>query len=144
MAMQDNLTTEPAGTAEKIKTPFAAVIVDGPLEQPHYSVIWWDVIEQKFIVGYSSYNESYVFEWLEECFEISGVAKRPFEVTLDDLRPHGWWVGTEYDGYADGFPVYHLWECSECRGEVECEGDPPPYEFCPHCGAKMDEEGVYE
>lgn len=54
---------------------------------------------------------------------------------------HGRWVGTQYDGYADGSPVYDVWECSECRAEYESEGDPPPYNFCPNCGAKMDVGG---
>lgn len=53
---------------------------------------------------------------------------------------HGYWVGTQYDGFADGCPVYDLWECSECREEYESEGDPPPYNYCPKCGAKMDGE----
>ena len=54
---------------------------------------------------------------------------------------HGRWIGTQYDGYADGCPVYDLWECSECREEYESEGDPPPYNYCPNCGAKMDGDG---
>lgn len=58
-------------------------------------------------------------------------------LTLDDLRPKGRWIGTGYDGYADGCLVYDLWECSECRAEFGCVGDPPPYEFCPSCGADM-------
>ena len=53
---------------------------------------------------------------------------------------HGEWIGIQYDGYADGCPVYDLWECSECREEYETEGDPPPYNYCPNCGAKMDGE----
>ena len=53
---------------------------------------------------------------------------------------HGEWIGTQYDGYADGFPVYDLWECSNCREEYESEGDPPPFNYCPNCGAKMDGE----
>ena len=24
---------------------------------------------------------------------------------------HGEWIGVEYDGYADGNPVYNVWEC---------------------------------
>lgn len=55
-----------------------------------------------------------------------------------DAVVHGRWVGTQYDGYADGCPVYDLWECSECREEYESEGDPPNYRYCPNCGAKMD------
>ena len=54
---------------------------------------------------------------------------------------HGEWVGIQYDGYADGCPVYDLWECSNCREEYESEGDPPPYNYCPNCGAKMDGDG---
>lgn len=55
-------------------------------------------------------------------------------------KEHGCWVGVEYDGYADGCPVYHLWECSCCRDEYESEGDPPSHDYCPSCGAKMDLE----
>lgn len=53
---------------------------------------------------------------------------------------HGYWVGLEYDGYADGCPVYHLWGCSNCQEEYESEGDPPTHDYCPCCGAKMDAE----
>ena len=50
------------------------------------------------------------------------------------------WVGTEYDGYADGYPVYDKWECSLCHEEFLSDGEPPPYNYCPYCGAKMDGE----
>ena len=49
----------------------------------------------------------------------------------------GEWVPISYDGYADGFPVYDEWECSECRFECKGEGE-PPFDYCPYCGAKMD------
>lgn len=52
---------------------------------------------------------------------------------------HGRWVPIEYDGYADGNPVWDLWECSECREEHSGDEDTlTPY--CPNCGAKMDGE----
>ena len=53
---------------------------------------------------------------------------------------HGEWIGTEYDGYADGNPVYDKWECSKCHEEYCYEGEPPLYNYCPNCGAKMDGE----
>lgn len=53
---------------------------------------------------------------------------------------HAEWVGTEYDGYADGYPVYDKWECSHCHEEFSSEGEPPQYNYCPECGAKMDYE----
>lgn len=55
-----------------------------------------------------------------------------------DAEPvrHGRWIGIS-DGYADGYPVYDEWECSECG--VVFEDEEPPYKYCPCCGAKMDE-----
>lgn len=59
-----------------------------------------------------------------------------------ELAPvvHGRWIGLEYDGYADGLPVYDLWGCSECGEEFCGEDVPENYTYCPLCGAKMDLE----
>ena len=53
---------------------------------------------------------------------------------------HGRWIGLEYDGYADGCPVYDLWECSECGEEVRGEDVPATHPWCHSCGARMDKE----
>lgn len=55
-----------------------------------------------------------------------------------DAEPvrHGKYIGTEFDGYADGCPVYYEWKCSECGCVFEEEE--PTYNYCPNCGAKMD------
>ena len=60
--------------------------------------------------------------------------------SLADVAPvrHGKYIGTEFDGYADGCPVYYEWKCSECGCVFEEEE--PTYNYCPNCGAKMDEE----
>ena len=58
-------------------------------------------------------------------------------LTYEDLVPHGRWVPLEYDGYADGFPVWDLWECSVCQEEHEGDEDTLT-PFCPNCGAKLD------
>ena len=47
------------------------------------------------------------------------------------------WVGIEYDGYADGYPVYDSWECSHCHCEWNGEYDTLPT-YCPDCGAEME------
>ena len=50
----------------------------------------------------------------------------------------GRWLPIEYDGYADGSPVWDKWECSECG--YEHNGDEESLTaFCPSCGAKMQE-----
>lgn len=55
-----------------------------------------------------------------------------------ELVRHGQYIGTEFDGYADGNPVYYEWKCSECN--CVFEDDEPKYRYCPNCGAKMDGE----
>ena len=57
---------------------------------------------------------------------------------------HGRWIGLEYDGYADGDPVYDLWECSECGEEVRGEDVPITHPWCHCCGARMDKEDKVE
>ena len=52
----------------------------------------------------------------------------------------GKWLGTAFDGYADGYPVYFEWQCSECGCVFEDEE--PTYNFCPRCGADMREGGA--
>jgi rubrerythrin len=79
-------------------------------------------------------------------------AKSPMDIALDtaiealkqptiEAAPvrNGRWIPTEYDGYADGYPVYDAFECSECGHEHNGEEDTLTA-FCPDCGAKMDEE----
>jgi len=60
------------------------------------------------------------------------------EIPAADVEPvrHGQYIGTEFDGYADGNPVYYEWKCSECN--CVFEDDEPKYRYCPNCGAKMD------
>lgn len=54
------------------------------------------------------------------------------------LVRHGRWIGLEYDGYADGAPVYDLWECAECGEEVRGDDVPDTHPWCHGCGAQMD------
>ena len=75
-------------------------------------------------------------------FDAEGMEYDWYEQHIDllakNLEPkRGEWVGVEYDGYADGNPVYDLWECSVCGEEHNGEADTLP-NFCPNCGAKME------
>ena len=51
---------------------------------------------------------------------------------------HGYYIG-EFDGYADGNPVYDIWRCSECDCVFEDWDEKPTYKFCLNCGADMRE-----
>lgn len=71
--------------------------------------------------------------YIDDC--ISMVDDAP---TIDAVPvKHGHWIGIEFDGYADGYPVYDVWECSVCGNEIYGEDTP---DYCCDCGAKMDEE----
>ena len=71
-----------------------------------------------------------------------GALKMIEEAPAADVEPvrHGQYIGTEFDGYADGNPVYYEWKCSEC--DCVFEDDEPKYRYCPNCGAKMDGGGA--
>lgn len=62
-----------------------------------------------------------------------------YEEGKRDAVKHGRWIPLEYDGYADGNPVWDLWECSECREEHSGDEDTLT-PCCPNCGARMDLE----
>ena len=67
-----------------------------------------------------------------------------YEQPTADVQPviHAQWLGTEIDGYSDGFPVYSVWKCSNCGAEFECED--MDFHYCPRCGAYMDKESKDE
>ena len=88
-------------------------------------------------------------QWLMECVEEGWIKfdtekdKNKFIHLVRDTAPsaqpqrmRGRYIGTEYDGYADGCPVYYEWKCSVCGCTFEDEE--PNYNFCPNCGARMD------
>ena len=113
---------------DKIKTPFAKIIVDGTVEKPYYSILWLDKENKGYNVGYSSYCIDYVFKWLEVVFEIVAADESP----AADVAPlqHGRWI---YDHWCE-------FRCSVC-GEFS---NSKPYRgkenYCPNCGAIMDVE----
>ena len=97
-------------------------------------------------------------EALLELYQIDGPENETGHVPLPVIRQnimdlpaadvaevrHGRWIGIEYDGYADGCPVYDLWECSECGEEVRGEDVPDTHPWCHACGARMDKEDDHE
>lgn len=68
--------------------------------------------------------------------EVERIIKSVPTVEAEPVR-HGRYIGTEFGGYADGNPVYYEWECSECGCVFEEEE--PIYNYCPNCGARLDE-----
>ena len=91
-------------------------------------------------------NKEYIAEHIKACWvngrpkyspELHEVLSWIDEVPSEDVQPvrHGKFIGTEYDGYSDGNPVYYEWKCSECG--CIFEEDEPTYKYCPNCGAEM-------
>ena len=132
---------------KKIKTPFAKMIVDGSREKPYFSILYFDPADKDFRIGYSSYYLDYVFNWLNENFEI--VEDGNF--ALSDLRPvsreqvekmRGEWITKHYvDGILEGT---NFDECSKCGYQRVFENPElkTKYMFCPGCGRAMWDEAV--
>ena len=122
---------------EKIKTPFAKIIVEGKREKPYFSILYFDPADKDFHIGYSSYYLGYVLNWLNEEFEI--VEDGNF--ALSALRP----VSRER--------VEKVWrgEWKDFRGKPKCDKCnsvfPEEYfqwSFCPKCGKAMNPEAWAE
>ena len=110
---------------EKIKTPFAKIIVGGTVEKPYHSIMWWDTEKRECNIGFSSYCLEYVFKWLEVVFEVTE------DLFSADVAPvvHGEWIPFHSEAAGD------IQYCSACDVGFAHRTD-----FCPHCGAKMDGE----
>ena len=65
-----NLMTIPNQEKQKIKTPFAQIIVTGPYEAPYYQIMYYDPTDKEIHIGFASYYMKFVFDWLKEEFEI--------------------------------------------------------------------------
>ena len=150
MTREETMTTTDDKQKEKIKTPFAKVIVDGRGAYSYFSILYFDRTDNDVDIGYSSYYLNYVFNWLNEEFEIVEDGNS----TLTALRPvsreqvervwKGEWVGDndEKVGTIDGPPIKSS-TCSVCGNwlvgsdEYDCSGH-----FCPACGRAMTDEAV--
>ena len=89
---------------------------------------------------YKAKNNSNTEARIKYDFLINVVTPMVVGTPTEDVVPvvHAHWIGTEYDGFADGNPVYDTFECSNCGEEHQGEADTLT-NYCPHCGAKMDE-----
>ncbi len=76
-----------------------------------------------------------------EACKTTGDKQEIKNIPAADVRPvvRGHYVG-DYDGYADGAPVYDIWSCSVCGCFFEDWDEKPTYNYCPNCGADMREE----
>ena len=83
MTQEEAMMENGSQRQEKIKTPFAKMIVGGKREKPCFSILYFDPADKDFHIGYSSYYLDYVLNWLNEEFEI--VEDGNFALTA--LRP---------------------------------------------------------
>lgn len=113
---------------EKIKTTFAKIIVDGTAEKPYYSILWLDEENKEYNVGYSSYCLDYVFEWMEEVFEIVAADEQQTAYVTTVL--HGRWIVLD-DCANEG--LY----CSECKKRIYKKVPKVMPNFCSNCGSDM-------
>ena len=146
MTLEEAMMENDNQKREKIKTPFAKMIIDGSREKPYFSILYFGPADKDFHIGYSSYYLNYVFNWLNENFEI--VEDRNFAISA--LHPVSWeqmekvfgakWEEETYTTVSGRGRVIHSkkYRCSACgksNGRAKTN-------FCPHCGAPITDEAV--
>lgn len=110
------MTSEEVKPVEKIKAIDPVIIVNtAKTDKPCYSIQYYDLADNTWHIGYSSYNLDYVREWLAECFE-------PIEADVLPIK-YGHWNDIGNDVV-----------CSECGCSAY---DGYTSNYCPDCGAKM-------
>lgn len=147
MTREEAMMASSSPKKEKFKTPFAQLIVGGEREKPCFSILFFDPNSKEFHIGFSSFSLEYVFNWLDEGFEV--VEDENFVLSV--LRPvsreqveqvwRSYWDGFS-NGYADDYEVYDEWQCRKCGFEVETDEPETLPQFCPACGAPMTDEAV--
>lgn len=111
--------------AEKIKTPYAKILVNGTADKPYYDILWYDTEKRQWYTGYGSYYIHNVFKWLKEEFEVTGIQ-------FPDTHAH--WIEGSEEPDEDGNKWY---TCSNCNhGDMHSPSIEVPY--CWYCGARMD------
>ena len=130
---------------EKIKTPFAKIIVEGKLEKPYFSILYFDPADKDFHIGYSSYYLGYVFNWLNEEFEI--VEDGNFALTalrsvsreqVEKVFPGCPYCKEDAEGYVQKFGAYSIHHGELTTGHCKQQ----KIKFCPHCSRPLTDEAV--
>ena len=111
----------------KIETHFARIIVSWGIDNPYYSILYYDPADDEFHQGFGSRCLDNVIKWLSEEFEIIGGV-----FWCEPVR-HGRWIETQEPISWCEDDVEVNYECSECK-----ESNFVEWTYCPHCGAKMD------
>lgn len=91
----------------------------------YYSIHYFDETDGKIHIGFSSSSLDVISDFLKEFFIKNN----------DDTERHAHWIEDNYCGY---------FTCSNCGGVGTANGMSPIKDchlnYCPYCGAKMDEE----
>ena len=136
MTREEAMMASSSPKKEKFKTPFAQLIVGGEREKPYFSILFFDPNSKEFHIGFSSFSLEYVFNWLDEEFEV--VEDENF--VLSALHPvsreqvEKVWRGEWIDGV-----------CRKCGFDAMYYKDVPVQvhtKFCPACGAAQTDEAV--
>lgn len=72
----------------KIKTCFAKIIVSGTTQKPYYEIMYYDIQNHEYHIGFGSYCLDYVCSWLQEEFDIREELKREVGLysDIDNLK----------------------------------------------------------
>lgn len=105
----------------KIKAINPEIIVKGCADKPYYQIKYYDKEDKIYHYGFGSYDYGTVLLWLREYFE-------PIQA---EEQPVNYW---HWDDSYDGITPF----CSVCGRSHHTVVRTPNY--CPNCGAKMDEQ----
>ena len=118
---------------EKVKAINPQIVVHGTLEKLYYEISYYDTNDNKWHIGYSSYDLQTVKGYLDSCFEVVDADVEPVK--------HGHWIDRTiwWGGLGQAKR-----ECSCCgtvfEGRAFSRKSGIGFKYCEECGAKMERE----
>lgn len=111
--------------ADKIRAFEPHIRVNKDAVKPYYTIVYYDLADRVWHIGYGSYDLNYVIKWLQEEFE-------EVDVEFEEVK-HGEWERIIRKGKPRGI------RCSLCGKHIHFHEN-----YCPNCGAKMDGDNDFK
>lgn len=100
---------------------------------PYYEIQYYDVDRKEYMIGYGSYELTFVKQWFDNDLNI---IDKNIPITIE--KQGKWWLEREPNGKP------YCYHCTNCDIDGHFIGIHSGTDYCPNCGAKMDTSKIYE
>ena len=124
-AAQTNVSSE-LSRLERVKAGELFIIVTGKLEKPYYEVLYYDLADNNWHIGYSSYDLDIVVGNIQRYFEVDkDFSKEDAKKALEKQMPKKIYLDNDNGVYEKEF-------CPSCNKRLFSDE-----KYCSRCGQRL-------